>query len=304
MAIQLAEFSYALPVKMYPVDGTDNSHIDHNWAKRRLLSFQRQVTYPQRWQVGDRTPLQMKSTIAAEDLKIWDCNSVEIGAIEWVEKLSWEGYKVYECLLDFDAFADKTIYLYQKSELMDTKLEHISEAISVRTSWPNTKIFEYWGSNHVYDIFYQTGVRFKFRIEAALMDYEPKDESSDFVDELHDTTLLSSIPYDTFKLYIADAAGVSDWSVKLLNYIIHHRYWKFDGKQMAKISGEKWDIQREKNYPLVGASIGITYAVNQHSAQVSVNTIEPGVVAAYVLGVGFFGEEVDEITVKELKINY
>lgn len=305
MSVQYAEFSRALPVKMLPMDGTNTIHLDQNWAKNRLLSFQANKVYHQRWQVGDETPLQLVSTILPDDLQVQNCRGEVLETIEWVEKLSGAGFKVYECTLNLDAIGNgKIVYLYQNVELMDTKFEFMSESISIRTRWPNTRVFEYYDNKNVHGVFYVTGVKFKFRIEAAPMDYDPQNESADFVDELHDTTLLSSTTFDKFTLYIGDGAGVADWALKLMNYIIHHRTWKLEDLQYAKLSGEKWETNRpNKAYPLYGGAIGITPANNLHVTQLNAETIEPGIVTGLVYQTGFFGESVTEITVQELTVN-
>lgn len=302
---QYVNFSYALPVKFYKNTATPGGHLDDDWAQNRILSFEQARRYSQRWQVGDTTTLQITSTITPDSLKVYSCDGVVLFTIAWIEKLTWAGFKVYELTLNLDAANNKTVYLYQKVALMDTVFEAISEPIQVKTLWPNTNVFEYYNSYNTYDVFFTTGAKFRFRIEAAIMDYEPGGDTADFIDETHNGELLSATPFDSFKLYIGDAAGVPDWALKILNFIVHCDNWKFqikNGDKKQYVKQGKWDINRVKGWSLYGASIDVIPAENIYSLQLNALSLEPGILTGFTLGTNFFGTSVQQINVEEINI--
>lgn len=311
MSVQYVNFPYALPVKFYKNTETPGGHLDDDWAYARIKSFEQARRYPQRWQVGDTTKLQISSTIPPDSLKVYSCAGVLLTSIAWAEVLTWSGFKVYELTLTLDAQINKTVYLYQKVELMDTVFEAISEPIQIKTAWPNTNVFEYTNSRNDFGLWYigaagaALGTKFRFRIEAGIMDYEPDGDTADFIDETHNGELLSATPFDKFKLYIGDAAGVPDWCLKILNFIVLHDNWKFeiknnDAKQYVKQG--KWDITRSKGWALYGAAIDIIPATNLYALQLNATTIEPGIVTGFMLQTGFWGTSVEEINVEEINI--
>ena len=307
MSTQYVNFSKASPVKWYKNTATPGGHMEDDWAFNRIKVFESGRRYPQRWQVGDTTTLQMYGTIPPDDLKIYNCRGVVVHSIVWTAVFTGAGFTVYQLTLNLTAAGIGTFYLYQKNELMLTKFEAISEPIEVRTVWPKTAVFEYKNSFDTFGTFFTTGIKFRFRVEAGIMDYEPANESAEYIDELHNGELLSSTVYDTFKLYIGDAYGVPDWVLKLLNFIIHCDNWKVeiknqDALQYVKIPGEKWDINRIKNWTGYGASIAIMPAENAYALQMAEESINPGIVTGYNLNTNFFGTSVSEIQIEEIDI--
>lgn len=299
-------FSYALPVKFYKATATPGGHFDDDWAYNRIKAFEIKTRYPQRWQVGDSTPLQVTSTILPEPLKVLNCKGVEVASIDWTEVLGGSPLKVYQLTLNLDAaYAASPVYkvffLYQQAIFGSADLPAISEPIEVRVFWPNTNVFAYTNSFNAFNIVYTdrntpsfVGPVFRFRIESGITDYKPDAESADFIDEIHDVELLSATPFDTFKLTIGTWSGVGEIYLKLLNFIIHHNIWKYeiknnDALQYVRSPGAKWDVNRIRPYTLVGASIDILPATNKTALQLIHDGPLDGIVTAYDLETDFFG---------------
>ncbi len=62
------------PLKFYPNTANPLFGFDGAWMKERIKSFERKVDYYQKWQIGDQTPIYVKSSIIPDDLKVNDCS--------------------------------------------------------------------------------------------------------------------------------------------------------------------------------------------------------------------------------------
>ena len=300
--IQYCNVPLASPVKFIKNTSTPPPGFDGDWFVRQILPFQRNLNYQQKWQVGDSTSVQITSTIPPSPIKVYDCQGNVLFTLAWTSVLTYSGASVYECALNLDAAVNKIVYLYFEATMMATSFKWVSEPIYVKTTWPLTNLFKYYHFENVQDVVFTTGYRPIFRCEADILDANFLHESYDFVDEIHDTKLLSGTPYREFKLDIGTAPGVAPWVVDILNRIFCFSHVEVKGLQYAKVSGAKWDINRVKGYPLIGASMDITEAKNLFSNQQNVNTIEPGIVTGWMFS-PFFGTATNIEVLQIEKIN-
>jgi hypothetical protein len=305
MALQYCDIPLLSPIKFVPHTNTPGVHFDDNWCYNQIKDFESKIRYRQKWQVGDQTVLQITSTIAPASIKVYNCKQVQVGTIAWTLITSGTA-SVYHATINLDSSyasgANKALYLYFKCQLLDTVFEWISEPIHVAVNWPNTSVFTYSNSYNAHDAwFVGTSYAPKFRCEAQVMAFTPDRERASFVDELYDTKTLSATPFRKFKLEVGTATGVADWVVDVLNRIFACDTVSINGKRYDTEEGAKWDINRIKGYPLIGASIDIVPSVNETSNQQSAGGIIPGIVTGYVIESEFTGTsqdiEVEEITI-------
>lgn len=308
MAFQYCDIPHVSPFKFYKNTATPGVHFDDDWFKNRIAPFDTITDYMQRWKVGDDTTLQIISTIAPGKLEIYNCKKTKVGELDFSPVLTSASFPatVHQVNVNLDTAyasgANPVLYLYFKCQTLDTAFEWISEPINVKTSWPNTSIIQAWNNTNDYGAyFYGTGYRPKFRIEAMIRDYEPAFDNTSFADQLRNTKKLSAMPYRKFKLQVGTAPGVSEPAMDILNRMICLDNWKISDKQFAVADGAKWDINRQKNWPLIGGSIDVVEYLNLFTNQQNAGSVEPGIVTSMLINSQFNGTAqqvfVEEVTI-------
>jgi hypothetical protein len=98
--------------------------------------------------------------------------------------------------------------------------QFISEAQWIKTSWPDTLLFQYKNSVNKLSTIFSTGFTPCYRIEGKISDYKAKSHIAAFEDQPGDMKLLNSIPFGTHILQIGRNWGVPPWVIRLLNMIM------------------------------------------------------------------------------------
>lgn len=277
------------PFKFVPATSSPGVHFDDAWACEQIKSFEKQAFYKQKWVKADTTPLQVESSIAPETLKLYDSNGVVVKTFSWTEKYAAVDYKIYETTFDVSDMAEGIYYLLQQVTIGAINWKAITEPVHVKTAWPNTMLFRYYNSYNRDDVAWTTGLQMQFRCEAGIMDFNPEAEITDYINQSHDREIIDGVPSRSFKLYIGDERGVAPWVVDLLNRIFLCDFVAIEEKEYCRAG--KWEIVRQKNYPLIGASMEIVPGQNLTSLEFADTTpLAPGIVMAYSFETGFFGE--------------
>ncbi|HSW96895.1 MAG TPA: hypothetical protein VLF89_03640 [Candidatus Saccharimonadales bacterium] len=281
------------PFKFYPnVVGMGNKvHFDDTFAVARVRRWEVPARYKQKWQKADTTPLQIESSLAPNNLILVDFFGATIKQFTWNVVFTGTSYKIYETTFDVSDVAEGVYFLYQKVTLGGITWRAISEEIDIRVSWPDTAMVRYYNSYNDWDVaFTANGIQFKFRCECGLTDFNPLNESTDFVDQTHDTKILFGVPFREFKFSVGVEPGVAEWVPDLLNRIWLCDQVYVEEKQFAKKSGSTGQVTRVKGYPLVGWAIDVVEAKNQFSLQMSDTTpLDQGLVIAYDIETDWFG---------------
>lgn len=284
--------------KFVPNTATPGIHFDQDWMFNQIKSFETKINYYQKWQIADRTTVQVESTILPDDLKFYDCSGSVVKSIPFVKTADGVdlGTNIYEASVNLDDLpVNKIYYAYIKATYGDVIFEAISEPVSIQTLWPGTLNFTYRNSVNNYGVAFTTGIEFNFRCEAGIMDFNPDSDASDYIDQIHNVEQLAGTPFRTFKLYIGDEKGVAPWVLDLLNRILVCDYVEIQGMEYSKNDGAKWDINRVKGFPLYGGSIEIIPAKNISGIQFMSDTdITAGLVVAYDIDTNFFGQVADD----------
>ncbi len=292
--INYCDIAQLSPFKWYVNTATPANDFDGDWAVNQIKSFERKICYNQKWKVGDETKQQIVSTIPPTSLKVYNNKGVVVKSIAWVLTGTSTDIneKIYEVTVNIDdlfvAGAANRFYFYFEAVLMSASFKWVTEPVEVRTTWANTMVFTADNSDNDWSVYFSTGYRFNFRCEAGVMDFQPDRERFSYVNEIHDIETLSATPFRTFKLYIGTAPGVAPWVVDILNRITCTNGWKLDNKRYETLEGSKWEITRSKGYPLIGAAIDISEAMNQYSLQQSHGALDPGIITGYSFS-KFFG---------------
>lgn len=296
--MNFAKIPYCWPFKMIPVSATPNttSDFDGAWAAEQIKSFETKAYYKQKWVKTDTTVLQIENSIAPEDLKVYDITGKIIKkSFAWVAKFIASDYTIWETVFDISDLPDGVYFIYQRT-FFDNEIDPIidwaaiSEPIYSKSAWPGTLKFNYFNSFNDFDIAWTTGCKMTFRCEAGIMDADFIRGATDYVDQLVDRILLSAYPSRQFKLYIGDARGVAPWVIDILNRIFACDNVTIDDVAFTA-SADKWEVNRVKGYPLVGASIDIVPSTNKRSIEFASGTeLAKGIVVAYQIQTTFFGK--------------
>ena len=292
---------FLAPIKFYFNTATPGMQLDDDFAVNQIKSFEFNICYKQKWQTNDITTLQITSTIPPAAVKVYTGTGINTATtFAWTLTGSGAslGVNLYECIIDFSVLTPGFYHFYFECTLLSYSAKFVSEKQHVSAKHANTVLFSYKNSKNNYGAYFSTGYFPNFRCEAGIMDYQPASEGKDYVDQLHDTTLLSAYPYDTFKLYIGEAPGVANYIIKILNYIFSCDYVNIRrnlsdvGLQYVKPIGEKWDATRIKGFPQYGWSTTIQPATNVSSLQYnSLLGLVPGIVTAYDIDTNLFSTE-------------
>lgn len=300
------------PFKFYPCKATPGIHFDGDWAYNQIKTFETKKYYNQKWIRSIVTKLQITSTLAPSDLKLYNCQGVLVKSFEWTMVASGGalGLNAWECTIDFTAgvATDGIYYLYMQATLLSVNFQAISEPIHIKNSHPNVLVFKYKNSVNNFGAIFSTGIEYYFICEAGIMDFQPERDRITYVDEIHNLTTLSATPFRTFKLYIGEATGVPGYVLDILNRIFSCDHvmisdpYSLEWLQYETTDGSKWEVVRQKAYPLFGASIDISEAINKSSLQfLDGYPLSPGVVVMFDIDSNFWGttSDLEHITEEE-----
>lgn len=285
-----SKIPFALPFKFVRSTPTPGIHFDDSWACEQVKSFETKAIYRQKWKRTDTTPLQVESSINPDTLKIYNSLGVQVKAIPWAAVYAGINYTIYQATFDISDLPEGVYYAYHRVTAGAIEWKYITEAIHSKDSWPNTLLISYKNSFNDFDVAWTTGIEMKFRCEAGIMDFDPKRERSDYINQVYDTTTLKATPYREFVLYIGTAPGVAPYITDILNRIFCCNYIDIQGMLFQAKSGAEGKTNRVKGYPLVGWSQDIVPAKNAQSLEDSDTTpLAPGLVSAYNIETTFFG---------------
>jgi hypothetical protein len=279
------------PFKMVPSTDTPGMHFDDDWHSEQIRDWEMKMYYQQKWETADTTKLQIESSIAPETLKVLDRHGAIVKTFTWTAVLTETYYKIYETTFDISDLDEGVYYLHQQVTFGALDWNYVSEPISMKAEWPRTLLFTFSNSFNDQDIAWTANdLEMKFRCEADIQEPDfPRDRAA-YVNQTRNITNLSGIPYRTFKLVIGDAPGVAPYVVDILNRIFCCDSIDIEGLAYQSDEGSKWEINRIKGIPTIGASIDIAPEVNKTSQQSSDTTpLAPGIVMAYNIETAFFG---------------
>ena len=295
------DISFLNGVKWYKNTATPGIHLDDDFAVNQIKGFERRICYAQKWQTNDITTLQIVSTVAPLPVKLYTSLGVNTTTtFAWtITGTSTLGITLYECVIDFSTITPGFYHFYFECNLLSYAAKFVSEKQDIRASHTNTLLFTYRNSKNALGGYFNTGWTPNFRCEAGLMDYQPEIEGKDYVDQMHDSVILSATPFDRFKLHIGEAPGVPNFIVKTLNFLFACDYVNIRkdltqiGLQYVKPIGEKWEATRIKGFPQFGwaTTIEPAYAASGIQFNDGGFPLAPGIVTAYDIDTNLYSLE-------------
>lgn len=261
----IVTFSSSNPIKLVLKD-LDKSpkynfvHLDDGLFTDQILSFQQKKVYFQKWQNSDYIKFQFSSNFGAASFRLVDC----FGAVKYtgtVVPIVTDVYIAptvgYQCFLDL---ADVEAGIYWAEVVVGTsgnEVTFISEPMQVRDFFINTMPLEFTNSENDFNLIFQNGDVFMFRLEAIFTECIPY--SNDVVGEDDPANLinLSSTPFRVYKFKIGGPQGVPDWVVDRYNRIRSCDKVLYSGKEFTKVDGAKLERTGDPFSALAGWSVDL-----------------------------------------------
>jgi hypothetical protein len=100
-------------------------------------------------------------------------------------------------------------------------------------------------------------------LKALIENFKPESDDVIYNDQKRNATLLDSIPYRSFTLFIGNAAGVANWMADKVNRALACDSMRIDGDFYEKTEGASWDVKREEEYAFLGMTIEIMPVENR-----------------------------------------
>jgi len=290
-----SQISKHCPFKFVPATATPGIHFDDDLTSFQLKDFQKSVFYTQKWLRGTVTRLQCMSTVAPDDLKIYNSLQQIVHSIPWTAMfpLGAGQLNVYELDFDISGKPEDYYWLYQNFGLLSYQAPYISECIYSKDTHKYVKPITYSHSVNDFDTIWLSGptrLKMTFCVEYELLDPDFKADRINSINQTRDTVLVNGVPYRIFYMQVAPAKGASPYIFDIINRIFCCDYVNLKGKQFAMKDGSDIDTQKIKNYPLRWATLELVESINSYSVQQNdLTELAPGIITGYNIDTGFFG---------------
>lgn len=242
--------------------------LDREPGYKQFNDYQDPKCYLQKWEVGDETKIQVLSDYPFT-IKVLDADTkAEIDELTPEQKettIIGQTFAVYEVAV---TFADLLGVYFLRIEYNDGSTDYTldSEPFEVAESWPRTFLAKYKNSENNFSVVFDTGIEFTLRVDGTLSDFTPEANDLVYTDQDQNATLLDSLPFRSFVLYVGDASGVPFWMLDKVNRVLSCNIVQvldvpFSG-YFTKKDGATWNVERENEYAFVGATLEIVPTVN------------------------------------------
>lgn len=218
--------------------------------------------YLQKWQTDDVTKIQIISDFPNIELTIHDLQThaliATVNVAQMPVNIINQTFLCYEALLDFGTYGIGSFYakiVYMGPLSGDVTL--YSEPFSVQVSQSGTLLYKYKNSENDFSVIFDTNIEFNIRVEGVIEDFTPASDDIIYNDQEKNVTLLNSVPYRSWKLYVGNQPGIANWMLDKVNRALACDQKNIDGVDYEKVEGSKWEIIREIEYPFQGMSIEI-----------------------------------------------
>lgn len=279
-----------------------NGNIDQDFAHDLILPYEEDAVYYHPVERGDPFRFQVSSTAhTVKTLEVIDCH----GLVALTISLTNTATIIGNVSVDGDAMPaydyrlpnlngitdDGVYYLLYTITYIDgiTTKKYISPPFLLKDTHEGTILVEYRHSINKDKFFYeQIPTINRLRVKGCIPPSSITNESNDvvFADQEQDTTLLNSIAFNGWKLYIGgDGDGVPAWLYRKLGVVFGCDELYIDGRAYTK-GDSKWEKYPVGGVPLFGASLNLYLPDNslhyQHTeADVTIYT-NPGTYPYFV----------------------
>lgn len=273
-----------------------------------FLINQEDKCYFQKWTKTDVTKVQILSDFPDINFFIRDYETNEIVLTINVALIPVniidQTFSCYEATIDFSLLPVGQYFAeINYSSTSTSPVTIYSEPFDVQTEQPKTILIKYKNSENDFSVIFDTSIEFDLRVEGTIKEFSPSSDDIIYNDQKYNATLLDSVPYRTWKLYIGNAAGLPDWVIDKVNRALSCDQKEIDGVFYEKVEGQKWEQVRQVEYPFSGMSIEIMPVENVFLQQIKTGDQPPAGYTIVELVKNYFGNAAD-ITVEGVFVKY
>lgn len=262
------------------LDPAASNKFDRLSSLEQINIYQEKRCYFQKWNLDDATRLQVLSdfefTFDICSIYTPGVSVLNVVPIEIPTTIIGQTFKVYEVPIDFSLLGEGDYYgvITYTNELVQ-EIELLSEPFEVWPENEETILFTYKNSDNNFSVIFGTDIEFDFRVEGLIANFNPVSDDLIYNDQKRNATLLDSIPYRTFTLFVAGPAGIPEWVADKVNRIMACNMVAIDGDYYEKTEGASWETVRADEYPFVGLQTEIMPVENRFLGRF-INGNDPG----------------------------
>ncbi len=222
--------------------------------------------YFQPWQKNDIIYLQHLANYSPHNIRMIDCKGTRIDSFSMAyvpTSIEGIGEKAYQVAIAMNGYPEGAykFELDSGNPIIET-LE--TEWIYLKTKWNNTIKFLYYNDENDFDVAFETGIQFGFRIHGGMTEFQPGSDKVIFIDQIRNAKQLLSRSFYSYKLLLGDAGGIPDYMAQIVNEIFNCSHVEIDGHQFTATDG-KMTRTGDFTNPLAGWSMEIREADKRSS---------------------------------------
>lgn len=272
MADNTVVFSILNPVKFrrkgYENPDPYNTKYFDEWNYADTIrDFEQQVGHLQPWQNNDIIELVLLSNYAPFSVQLIKCDGTVADTFAFASVASStddSGLFCYRLSIALDVYAEGVykLEITAGSPVIDT---FESEWFSIAALHSNSYLLQYSHDENDYDVPFEIGVEFRLRALGGFSQFKPGTDRKVFIDQPRNAVQLDAKPFNAWKLFFGDGAGVPDWFIERINLIFCCSKVLVDGRQFVAADGAQVEPNREADYPLAGWSLDVRPASSANS---------------------------------------
>lgn len=147
-------------------------------------------------------------------------------------------YVLQEVNIDLSAVPDGK---YRFVIMDDTNKLFRSEWFALAEAWYDTFLFEYSDTKNKENTYFSPTFTPKIRVEANFLPIAPQSDSTEYIDDIHDTEMLNGTTWDQQTLVIGgksllpgESQGIPDWMARKINKILLLNRCVIEGVRYSK----------------------------------------------------------------------
>lgn len=209
--------------------------------------------YAQPFNLSDRTAVQLVQDSTGTDvpeLSLVSCEGDTVKAFAPRDVSTLAGFRFTTYDVDFRGLQEGLYRLRLFARGLREPL--YSCPVCLKEQHEETVAIYATSVDNIQDVNFSVGVGFFLRVQGGffLNAMNPKSDDTVYQDEDTDFVLLSSVPYETYRLNIGGSAGIPDSLQKVINRLFSLSKLTLDGVPYVRVEGAEWEAREEDEYSL------------------------------------------------------
>jgi len=250
-----------------------NSGFDGNYYRNQLLDYQTGKCYAQKLKKSDTLTLQLivdssTSPSVPPDLEFYNESNLLYLSIPWqlnplVIAVNTD-LKIYEIIYSLAGFVSGA-YVAQFDVFT-------TETLSIEDQQDYTTLLKYKNKENNYDVVFDTGIEFQFRVESWVEYETTENERAVYADQVRNLTQLSSVAFRKHNFYVGFEVGVPNWILDKVVHIQQCDQVSYNGIYYQVPAEEQFEYEKNPDNNYIGGKIVIHPSENNFTKY----TTQPG----------------------------